>query len=83
MDQSTTSPYYIVPISIKGSVFEDHKVWLRKNECEEWELPGVKLDIGEQPEETVVRKLREELGFDVNVLDIIQPHLFTINHSFP
>lgn len=78
MDKLT--PYYIVPISIKGIVFEDHKVWLRKNERGEWELPGGKLDIGEQPEEAVVRELREELGFDVNVLNIVQSHLFTINH---
>jgi 8-oxo-dGTP pyrophosphatase MutT (NUDIX family) len=80
LDKLTTSPYYVVPISIKGIVFEDHKVWLRKNERGEWELPGGKLDIGEQPEETVVRELREELGFNVSVLDIVQSHLFTINY---
>ncbi len=79
MVPSNTSPYYVVPISIKGIVFEKHRVWLRKNERDEWELPGGKLDIGEQPEETVVRELREELGFDVKVMDIIQSHLFTIN----
>lgn len=81
MDNLATSPYYIVPISIKGIVFEDQKVWLRKNEREEWELPGGKLDIGEQPEEAVIRELREELGFDVSVIDIVQSHLFTINHA--
>lgn len=78
MLQSTTSLHYIVPISIKGIVFEEHRVWLRKNERDEWELPGGKLDIGEQPEETVVRELREELGFDVSVIDIIQSHLYSL-----
>jgi len=80
MPPTNTPPYYIVPISVKGIVFEGHRIWLRKNERDEWELPGGKLDIGEQPEETVVRELREELGFDVSVVDIIQSHLLTLKH---
>lgn len=43
---------YNILISVKGIVFDDEKVWLRKNERQEWELPGGKLDKGEQPEET-------------------------------
>lgn len=70
-----------VPISVKGVVFENDSVWLRKNERNEWELPGGKLDYGEQPEDTVVRELREELGFDVEVVDIIQVHLYHIKTS--
>ena len=67
-----------LPISIKGIVFENGKVWLRKNERKEWELPGGKLDKGEQPEQTVVRELKEELGFETQVVDIIQAHLYKI-----
>jgi 8-oxo-dGTP pyrophosphatase MutT (NUDIX family) len=70
-----------VPISVKGIVFENNSVWLRKNERNEWEIPGGKLEQGEQPEATVVRELREELGFDVEVVDIIQAHLYTIKTS--
>lgn len=33
-----------LPISVKGIVFQDGKVWLRRNERSEWELPGGKLD---------------------------------------
>lgn len=58
---------YLVPISIKGIVFENGKVWLRKNERDEWELPGGKLEDGEQPKETIIRELKEELGFEVKV----------------
>lgn len=72
---------YKVPISIKGLVFDEGKVWLRKNERSEWELPGGKLDEGEQPEETVIRELREELGLVVEVIDIIQSHLYIIETS--
>lgn len=72
---------YLVPISIKGIVFENNRVWLRHNERNEWELPGGKLDEGEQPEETITRELREELGFETKVIKIIQSHLYTIKTS--
>lgn len=72
---------YAVPISIKGIVFDNGKIWLRKNERNEWELPGGKLDEGEQPEETVVRELKEELGFDVEVKGLVHAQLYTIKKS--
>jgi len=72
---------YLVPISVKGIVFENGKVWLRYNERKEWELPGGKLDRGEQPEQTITRELKEELGFETKVIDIIQSYLYTIKTS--
>jgi len=83
MNKKIVSNYtpYLVPVSVKGIVFEDDKVWLRKNERDEWELPGGKLDKGEQPEQTVVRELKEELGFETKVIDIIQSHLYLIEKS--
>ena len=70
-----------LPISVKGIVFEDGQVWLRKNERNEWELPGGKMDPGEQPEETVVRELKEELGLETKVIDIVQAYLYEIKTS--
>src|SRR3989344_5075000 len=72
---------YNVPISVKGIVFEGGAVWLRKNERGEWELPGGKLEAGEQPEETVVREMKEELGFAVAVVAPVQAYLYTIKTS--
>lgn len=72
---------YSVPISIKGIVFDNGKVWLRKNERNEWELPGGKLDPGEQPEQTAVRETQEELGFATEVIGIVQSYLYTIKAS--
>src|SRR6266487_5503320 len=72
---------YMVPISVKGIVFEDDSIWLRKNERDEWEFPGGKLDQGQQPEETVVREMLEELGFTVKVKDLVSAHLYTIHRS--
>jgi 8-oxo-dGTP pyrophosphatase MutT (NUDIX family) len=72
---------YLVPVSVKGLVIEDSKVWLRKNERDEWEIPGGKLEEREQPEETVVREMREELGFETEIVDIIQSHMYTVKRS--
>lgn len=73
---------YLIPVSVKGIVFESNKVWLRKNERNEWELPGGKLDQGEQPVQTIIRELQEELGFKTEVADIVQAQIYTIKTSF-
>lgn len=72
---------YIIPVSCKGIVFEDERVWLRKNERNEWEIPGGKEDVGEQPEETVVREIKEELGLETTIIDIVDAYMFQINKS--
>ena len=72
---------YLIPVSVKGIVIENGKVWLRKNERNEWELPGGKIDEGEQPEKTIIRELDEELGFKTEVKEIIQAYLYTIKVS--
>lgn len=70
---------YLIPVSVKGIVIEEGKVWLRHNERDEWELPGGKMDEGEQPAQTIIRELKEELGFNTEVKEIIQAYLYTIN----
>src|SRR5262249_10363277 len=51
------------PVSIKGVVVRDGRVLLLKNERDEWELPGGKLEIGEEPESCVAREITEEIGW--------------------
>lgn len=72
---------YLIPVSVKGIVIEDGKVWLRKNERDEWELPGGKIDPGEQPSETVLRELQEELGFIINIERLVSADMYTIQKS--
>lgn len=72
---------YKVPISVKGIIFEEGAVWLRKNERLEWELPGGKMAAGEQPSETVMRELKEELGFMVEAVKVIHVWKYQIPKS--
>ena len=55
------------PVSIKGVVFRDDRAILLRNERDEWELPGGKLDPGESPAQCCAREIREELSLIVAV----------------
>jgi 8-oxo-dGTP pyrophosphatase MutT (NUDIX family) len=66
------------PVSIKGVAVQDGKVLLLKNERNEWELPGGKLELGEDPPRCVVREISEETGWQVTagpLLDCWQYHI--------
>lgn len=55
------------PVSIKGVVFRDDRAILLRNERDEWELPGGKLDPDESPIGCCAREIREELSLEVSV----------------
>src|SRR4051812_46240011 len=65
-------------VSIKGVVVRDDRVLLLRNERHEWELPGGKLELGEDPAVCVVREIAEEVGWPVTagpLLDVWQYHI--------
>jgi 8-oxo-dGTP pyrophosphatase MutT (NUDIX family) len=53
------------PVSVKGVIFLGPRVVLLRNEREEWELPGGRLESGEEPASCLAREVREELGIEV------------------
>jgi 8-oxo-dGTP pyrophosphatase MutT (NUDIX family) len=68
----------VFPVSVKGVLVCTGRVLLLKNERDEWELPGGKLELGEQPVDCVAREISEETGLSVTtgpILDAWQYHI--------
>lgn len=69
----------IWPVSVKGIIFDSQsRVLLLKNDRNEWELPGGRLEAGEQPRETVAREILEECGLRVQVSGHLEPYCFEV-----
>lgn len=64
-------PAPLWPVSVKGVLFIGREVVLLQNERDEWELPGGRLEAGEEPGPCVVREISEELGIDVELGDLL------------
>ncbi|MFD7813237.1 NUDIX domain-containing protein [Streptomyces sp. NPDC059785] len=79
---------YQLPISVKMVVEVQGKIPLLKNEREEWELPGGKLELGETAKSTVLREVQEELTLEpqllkgVTIIDSWVYEIFPHRHVF-
>jgi 8-oxo-dGTP pyrophosphatase MutT (NUDIX family) len=68
----------VYPVSVKGVLLIEGAVVLLKNERDEWELPGGRLEAGEEPAACVAREIQEELGLDVTVAGIVDCWLYEV-----
>lgn len=71
-------PARLFPVSVKGVVIRGGRVLLLRNERDEWELPGGKLELGEDPRDCLAREVAEEVGWQVTIgpiLDAWQYHI--------
>jgi 8-oxo-dGTP pyrophosphatase MutT (NUDIX family) len=78
MSEPSDLVVHAFPVSVKGVAVQDGKVLLLENERNEWELPGGKLERGEDPPGCVVREIGEEAGWQVTagpLLDCWQYHI--------
>jgi 8-oxo-dGTP diphosphatase len=67
-----------------GLIFRDGKLIITQRHADAhlgglWEFPGGKREPGESFEECLRRELREELGCDVEVLELVE----SITHAYP
>src|SRR5262249_8654309 len=62
----------------KGVIIRGGKVVLLKNERDEWELPGGKLEPFESPDVCVVREITEELGLHVQATSLLDTWVYEI-----
>jgi 8-oxo-dGTP pyrophosphatase MutT (NUDIX family) len=69
---------YRFPISVKGVVIRGGKVILLRNERDEWELPGGKLELSESPEQCLTREMAEELRLEIVPESILNSWIYTI-----
>ena len=66
------------PVSVKGVVIRGGKTILLRNERDEWELPGGKLELYESPERCLARELAEEVGLAIEPQSILDSWIYTI-----
>jgi len=72
------SQHVAYPTSIKGVLLVDRQVLLVKNSRDEWELPGGRIDEGEDHAQTLSREFAEELSLNVSMKAPIDSYLFEV-----
>lgn len=68
----------LFPVSVKGVLFEQNRAVLLENERGEWELPGGRLDPGENPPACLAREVAEELGIEVTIDTILDSWVYEV-----
>lgn len=67
-----------MPVSVKGVLIVDDSVLLGRNDRDEWELPGGRLERGESLAAALQRELLEETGLRVRALDLLTAEVFEV-----
>tara|TARA_B100000787_G_scaffold139215_1_gene108100 strand:- start:4731 stop:5171 length:441 start_codon:yes stop_codon:yes gene_type:complete len=67
------------PVSVKAIIIDDNKVLCLKNERNEWDLAGGKINFNEDIEESLKREVKEETNLNINNFNILKPVNLTFN----
>ena len=62
-------------IAVASVIVEDGKLLLVRDTHGFWASVGGWVDEGERPDEAVLRELREELGVEAEVTEVLHPHI--------
>jgi 8-oxo-dGTP pyrophosphatase MutT (NUDIX family)/GNAT superfamily N-acetyltransferase len=76
--EATSNPVKLFPVSVKGVLFEESRVALLENERGTWELPGGRLEPGEDPTTCLAREVAEELGVEVAIEAILDSWVYEV-----
>jgi 8-oxo-dGTP diphosphatase len=73
------------PIRVAAAIIEkDRRILIAKRKAGrfagKWEFPGGKVESGETPEECLKRELREELGVDARVGELLLANVHEYSH---
>ena len=60
-------------ISIKAIVIDNNKILCLKNERNEWDFPGGKINFNESIEECLIREVKEETNLSLKNINILKP----------
>lgn len=63
----------------KGKVFLARRGRAARNEAGKWDCPGGAMEFGDTMEDTIVREMKEEFGFDIEVIE----QMDAIDHLIP
>ncbi len=79
--ESDDNRAYRFPVSLKGVLLRDRKVALLKNPRDEWELPGGKLELYEEPKSCLAREIAEELSLKVDIGRLLDTWVYSISKN--
>ena len=68
------------PVSVKAIIIDDNKILCLKNERNEWDFPGGKLNFDEDIEDCLRREVKEEVNLDIKDLKILKPFNLKYNN---
>ncbi len=75
---ATSNLVKLFPVSVKGVLFEQGRVVLLENERRTWELPGGRLEPGEDQAACLAREVAEELGVEVAIEAILDSWVYEV-----
>jgi 8-oxo-dGTP pyrophosphatase MutT (NUDIX family) len=78
LQQPRGNEAYRFPVSVQGVIIRRDQVGLLKNECDEREISGGKLELMESPEMCVTREIHEELQLAVQPMRLLDSWVYAI-----
>jgi len=68
------------PVSIKAIIIDNNKALCLKNERNEWDFPGGKINFNEDVEHCLKREVKEETNLDIKNLKILKSFNLKFNN---